>query len=299
MDQSRIYTKGGLLQITLESPGCTYAKSGHCKMCYYGSGQKIGIKEAVSAVERALMQFPEPSAILIGSFGSPLDEAEVDRDVLKAVLNKVAKNPVKNIYVETHCNTINAESLQFLKDNLPGKRITIEMGLESSNEEVLKNVINKVLNLDRMVSTIELIHSYGMSVALNVIYGLWYDKKAMQDDFIETCKWAHNKGADEIVAFIMNVKPGTYLEELFNQGKYTLPSHREFIATLYELSDDILSKMYFSWFGERQYRGERLDCIPPSYDGFEPEVTMSFYRKFMESENVRERRKLIADILNS
>ena len=173
------------------------------------------------------------------------------------------------------------------------------MGLESSNEDVLKNVIDKVLDLNRMVDVISLIHAYGMSVALNIIYGLWYDKRAMQYDFIETCKWAHYHGADEIVAFIMNIKPGTYLEKLFDQGKYAPPSHREFISTLYKLSDDILGKIYFSWFGERQYCGERLDCIPPSYDGLEPEKTMRFYWNFMEAEDVEKRRKFIVDILNS
>lgn len=299
MRQSRIYDNNdGILQIGLESPGCVYSKNGHCKMCYYGSGQKIDAAEAVATVKRALENYPNPTGILIGSFGSPLDEAEVDRNVLQAALREVAKHKTKDIFIETHCNTITADSLRFLMDNLPQKTISIEMGLESSNENVLKNVINKNLSLKKLSDTIELIHSHGMRVVLNVLYGLWYDKQEMQQDFLDTCHWADSHGADEIIAFLINVKPGTYVEKLFNEGNFVLPSHREFISTLSKLSDQILCKTYFSWFGERQYRGLRLECIPPDYDGLAPEAVMRFYHDFMEATDITTRRALIKDILS-
>ena len=106
------------------------------------------------------------------------------------------------------------------------------MGLESSNENVLKNVINKNLSLKKLSDTIELIHSHGRRVVLNVLYGLWYDKQEMQQDFLDTCHWADSHGADEIIAFLINVKPGTYVEKLFNEGNFVLPSHREFISII-------------------------------------------------------------------
>lgn len=300
MEHSRIYDNNdGILQIGLESPGCVYGKNGYCTMCYYGSGQKIDADEAVATVRRALAQYPNPTGILIGSFGSPLDEREVERDVLKAALGEVAKHKTKSVIIETHCNTITVDSLQFLVDNLPGKQISIEMGLESSSEEVLRNVINKNLSLDHLVATMDLIHACGMTTILNVLYGLWYDRQQMQRDFLETCRWAHRNGADEIVAFLINVKPGTYVEQLFNEGKFVPPSHRQFIQTLDQLSDEILAKMYFSWFGERQYRGLRLECTPPDYDGLDPEETMAFYHDFMEAEvDVATKRALINQILS-
>lgn len=297
--RSRIYNNHGILQITLESPGCFYRKNGYCKMCHYGSGRKITAEEAAEITGCALKTYPHPAGILVGSFGSLLDEREIDRATLSAVLEVVNKSPIKSVYIETHANTVDFESLSFLNEKLPKKTITIEMGLESANPIILKKIVNKCLDLDALKHTMELIHSFGMRVALNIIYGLWYEKNQMQKDFIETCNWANENGADEIVMFLLNIKPNTYIKSLYDDGNLSLPQHPEFISTLIKLNDDILSKTYFSWFGERQQHGEDMQFIPPDYAGLDPEKTMRFYYRFMVTQDVSIRRMLATELLES
>lgn len=297
-DGQIFYSKSGMLQITLNGPGCYYQKHGCCKMCNYGGGNDITLRGAVKFVDRAIRRFSRAKRILIGSNGSLLDEREIPKTTIAAVLDCINRTSIKNVYIETHAHTVNVQNLLFLKEKLPEKNITIEMGLESSNQYVLTDIIGKSLKTYTIIEAIRLIHDHGMNAALNVLFGIWnVDEGYMKYDFIRTCNWANEAGADEIVIFLLHIKRGTYVYELYKQGKLSPPKHTDFIATLSELDDQILQKAYFSWFGERKEAINEYSIITPDYDGLNPEDTTNFYCRLMRSEDVSKKRKLIKSFL--
>ncbi|MBR3135073.1 hypothetical protein IKG54_00705 [Candidatus Saccharibacteria bacterium] len=293
------YSPTGTLQITLNGPGCYYRKQDYCKMCNYGGNNTITLLNAVQFVDDAIKQHPQASRILIGSNGSILDEREISRSIVSAALSRIHDCSIKDIYIETHVNTITKESLKYLKSELPTKNITIEMGLESSNAYVLQSIINKDLDLSIVRESIELIHNYNMRAALNVIYGLWYDEASMQADFIDTCYWASTRKADEIIVFLLHIKPGTLVYDWYIDGKISPPSHRDFIEILPLINDEVLQKMYFSWYGEREEAINSDGIIPPSYDDLEQEKVMRFYYDFMRSSSGSERSRLIYQFIHN
>ncbi len=297
-DVQVFYKQNGTLQINLNGPGCYYQQHGYCKMCNYGGENNPTLSNAVKFVDRAIRKFPRSKRILIGSNGSILDEREIPRSIVSTVLKRISYARAKDIYIETHAHTINVKNLNFLRKELPEKNITIEMGLESSNQYVLENIIGKSLKTYTIKEAVRLIHGYNMRTALNVLFGIWdVDQDYMRHDFIRTCNWAHEIGAEEIVAFLLHIKPGTYVYELYQQGKISPPTHADFISTLSELDDQVLQKIYFSWFGEREELINKFGMIAPSYGTLSQRDTINFYYEFMGSTDISKKRELITNIL--
>ena len=302
MESSIYYREStGLLQIALESPGCRFKKAGSCTMCDYGlNGQRLTAGQAADVVRSAFEQYPEPRAVLLGSYGSVLDDEEVDREALIASLSVIAIQPVKNVFIETHYETIRPGDYHLLKRLLSGKNITLEMGLESVNS-ASRERINKKISLPGLKHTVFAAQREGIHVALNVLYGIpGLAVNEQQRDLLDTVTWALKQpyGANEVVVFPINVKKSTPLYELYRRGEYQLPRHEDMLSILRCLSNEELSKLYFSWYGDLQLAGhvDAEGAIPPETDLPQDEL-MDFYGAFMREKDGAARRELLNNLL--
>lgn len=246
-DKSDIAFRDGMLQICIESPGCRYRKLGHCRMCNYGEGRLLDEGETLTVVRNAFSIYPDASKVLLNSFGSFLDFSEVPH--WQSVLRYINRTGVREVYIETHCETVGNNLLSTIERLIPQKLVTIEMGLESATPEVLTSTINKYLSLDRLVETIDTIHAHKMRVALNVLYGIWGMTEAEQnEEFLNTIRWADEHGADEIVVFPLLVKPHTELMDLYQRGEFTPPSLKRLNQVLDLLDFRLKQKIGLSKF---------------------------------------------------
>lgn len=290
----------GILQIVLHSQGCFYQRSGGgCKMCNYGTGHEMTMAGATGLVAQALTDFPEAERILIGANGSFLDEREVPLEITAEIFRLLSHSRAKNIYIETHAHTLSPKIFSYIKEKLPEKQVTFELGLESSNPKTLAE-LHKTLSLDYLERQIVLAHSYDFFIGLNVLYGTYFKNKVgMQADFIETCQWAEAAGADEIIAFLLHLKPETSYMKLYRQGKLIPPTHRDLIMALSGLDDKVLERLYFSWVGEHEEIVEKYGIVAPDYGGLNPDRVKDFYLEFVRTSRIDEKRRLINNILNA
>ncbi|MBQ3685155.1 MAG: hypothetical protein II933_01905 [Candidatus Methanomethylophilaceae archaeon] len=238
---------------------------------------------------------PMDHTILIGSSGSLLDSSEVSDAMLRMVLERVARTTCNRILIETRLDTINEKTLGILHEYLPGKHVEIEFGLESSNPDVLKYCLGKDVDLKSFGRQMELLHSHGFTASANVMIGtpLLGTEEQIRDT-VSTIKWALNNGADSTVLFPMNVRKHTLLEQMLNNGIYSPINHILVPLALSYLDDRALCTISLSWADPRQADD---DCIiaRPSENGC-PGI-FRFYDEFMATDNQKERRALISNIL--
>lgn len=122
------------IQLCFQSRGCRYCDMGSCIMCDYGRGRSLAVDEVTSfCMKSGLFEDRKISEILIGTYGSVLDEYEISRDCFQVILHRLHTSPIPMVGFETHCDTVTEEKLQIIREQLLGKKIYIEMGFESLN----------------------------------------------------------------------------------------------------------------------------------------------------------------------
>ena len=170
------------------------------------------------------------------------------------------------------------------------------MGLESSNPKVLRDCINKTLDIEEFSKTIALIKGYGFDVIANVILGAPYltPRQQLWDTYC-SIKWALKNNVDSVVVFPVNIKRNTFLYKLYEEKKYEPVSHWLLIRLLDILNEDLLSPVTLSWIGLRQAAGRNMEVVPPKSCSTCQEKLLDFYRKFNGKFDGLYRRKILVN----
>lgn len=270
-------------------------------MCDYGLGTNITKEEIKASYDMAISESKyDIKILLLNSYGSILDTNEISEDCFKALLNKVANSNIKKIIFETHYNTITREKLVLIKEKLKDKIIDFELGFETSNEEIRENNLLKKIDNNKFIETIKLIHSFNMGVITNILVGTpFLTIQEQLEDVLNSIKWCVNNSVDEIVLFPINVKPYTLLKELYDSKKYDVISHWLLIEVLNRISLQDLSKIYLSWYGNRdlEYNNGEHSIYPKSCSKCH-DIIMKFYSEFLYNNDITYRRQLIEKIIS-
>ena len=296
-----VWYRAGFLQVCFSSVGCRFRESGFCTYCDYGGNRNLTLEEATEGLKEILSQMKDPvREILLGTFGSILDPREMSPDILLSVLSVVRASRIPTVILETHSATISDPVLNLLQKALPGQELVIEMGLESSNPDVLENSLGKSMDLAVLERNIELIHQHRMSVVLNVFVGApFLTPEEQVEDAVRSTEWAVQHGSDRVVLFPCNLKPNTLLWQLWKQGRYQRISHWLLIEVLQRLPDSLLNRVELSWFGDRQQAGRDLYALPPVSCPECHDRLMHFYQDFLADFDATHRRSLLKQLLDT
>lgn len=292
------------LHCCIESAGCHMNKDfGACIMCDYGVGRNLAPGELEQALCQSLLPFQgQIDTLLVGTYGSIFDRKEIPGDCFGVILDFLKTFNVKNVIFETHCSTVTPEILEKIADVVTDKNIIIEMGYESCDEYILKNCLNKFLDLDQLAGVIELVHRYSMEVCLNVFLGAPFLCAADQlDSAAYSVKWAFEHGADSVVLFPANIKPFTLLHELYLKNVYQPVSQWMLVELLSRVPHEKLNRVSLSWYGDREnfYENHQYPLIPPLDCPACHDRIFDFYRNFMRTCDIQERELLLQEIRNA
>lgn len=299
------HTSDSFLHCCIESQGCRFSKEGGaCAMCDYGVGRNLAPTELEEALEKTLCPaLMGIKTILFGSYGSVLDEYEMSSECFDIVLDFAKGCSFENIIFETHYSTVTPEKLLKINNALGNRfNITIEMGYESCDEYILSNCLGKVMNLKELTKAMAVIHSAGMNVSLNVFLGAPFISVQEQTlSTVRSVEWAFENGADDVVIFPSNIKPFTFVYDLYKGGYYSEVSHWQLVDVLDRIPDEYLDRVTFSWFGDRKnfYEDDKYPLIPPKDCKNCHEKIFEFYRDFRSINGSAERKQLLDSIVKS
>lgn len=284
----------------IESQGCRFNRNnGACIMCDYGIGRSLTPFELERALEEELQPYlASASTVLFGSYGSILDTEEVSEECFNVLLDFIVKHEMQTVIFETHCCTVNEGNLKIIQEKLcaKGTKVIIEMGYESCDTYVLENCLNKIMNLDQLCTTINLIHNYFMEVSLNVFLGApFLSEREQLDTAVRSVEWAFEKGADSVVIFPCNVKPFTLLYKLYKNNLYEPVSQWMLVELLSRIQEEKLNRITLSWYGDRSnfYENDRFPLIPPADCEECHDKIFHFYHIFMKETICTQRKQLI------
>lgn len=289
----------------IESQGCRFNRnSGACIMCDYGIGRNLTPDELKQALEQDLQPFTASvSTVLFGSYGSIFDTEEVSAECFDVLLDFIARQGIRTVIFETHCCTVNESVLAKIKEKLCdyGKTVVIEMGYESCEPYILKNCLNKVLDLNQLCHAMGMIHQYSMEVSLNVFLGApFLSGKEQLDTTVQSVEWAFENGADSVVVFPCNIKPFTLLYQLYKNNLYEPISQWMLVELLSRIPEEKLDRITLSWYGDRGnfYENNQFPLIPPMDCEKCHNDILAFYRFFMKEPLCTRRKQLIEDFIH-
>lgn len=285
-------------QIYFPTSGCRYA----CTMCNYGFRHPVREKEMMQELDTIcnyLEKEAQNSIVILETSGSFLDERELTEQLQEKIMKRVAETSIKEVQIETHYRTITTEKVDKIKEIFKSKNITFELGLESTNPEVLK-IYNKAIDLEQLLKIIWLCQKNGVGISLNVMLGaplLTINEQIV--DTINSVEWILKNCPQDtsIVLFPLNIKDYTLIKHMYNQGRYSMVYDMAFIEVLREILQEELHRVYISWYGNRcnEFHGEKAIIKPYHCNKCKNELE-SFYTSFVESTTAIQKAKLIKDI---
>ena len=254
---------GGLLcDLWFLTIGCIHDAQGGRVMCNYGKGSgavhwdKI-LNELKKIVECLPWEFED---FLLTPSGSMLDEREVSKSMREDLCGILKEIKTKRFIIESRADTISEEGLEFVKKVVPDAEKYIEIGVESSDNWILKHCINKNTTYEMFQEVVQKIHDADMYVTANI--GLGYpfmSEKAAIINTVRSIRDVLNDGADSVVLFPYHIKKGTLLNVLSEKGMYNCVSFWSLVEVLGHFSETELSKIQISWY--KDYFGEEKSYI--------------------------------------
>lgn len=251
-------------QLWFISPGCSHDKHGGCTMCNYGYGKGFYIKQRkiLDSIKENLKKLDSQvvQELVIGPTGSFLDDKEVPTTLRREIYTLLSGVTFENLCFETRCDTITCEKLRGLREYVKTQVITIEVGLECTNDWILRNCVNKAQSLDEVRTAVNMIHDMGMRASANISLGIPFVSEKMGIELaVKSIEDAIGWGFDEVVIFPYHVKPGTLLEVLDKNQLYKTISLWSLIETLYRTPEPLLGKLSIAWY--KNYYGEGSPLI--------------------------------------
>lgn len=244
-----------------------------CHYCYYHKNYKhvryFSIKRLEKEIKHILDYEPKLIYILDPSFGTK-------KDFVDKICHIISKyNRVTSLRGE-----VNAELMdEKMVNNLKRANFTfIEVGLQSSNRQTLKNV-NRDLNLERFKRGFNLIRKSGIHTDLHLIVGLPGDNLKK---FKNSINFALSLKPNQISLLFLSILPGTYLYENAEKIgiKFEEKAPHRIISNKTFSSEDISRAFYLARkFRDKQAkkRGKPIRTSPPREIMINKRVPTSFY----------------------
>jgi radical SAM enzyme (TIGR01210 family) len=223
--------------------GCSYDHAGACIECNFGRGERVPDDRLIARVGELIKQFRGWPAIYLTPSGSMFDDAEVPEHVRLEIFHLLRTTGFEFVATESRPEFLTEENIQRVREIL-GDEVELEigLGLESINDWVRKNCINKMLSLDTLARAVALCHRCGAKVYAHVLTKPpFLNEFEAVEDAIETATWAFEHGVDRLGFALTNIKPGTVTQWLAARGIYRPPTYWSILQILLSLRSEWLS----------------------------------------------------------
>lgn len=238
------------LVMIMRTNGCCWVRSGGCTMCGYREASLGGVTESdlLSQLDQALSRYKGEPFVKIYTSGSFLDDREVPPSVRERIFE--AFSGCERILFESRPEFITEESMA----GVP-KTVTVALGLESSDPEVLEKAVHKGFTPDdiRRAGLLLKSHGYGVRTYLLLKPPFMTESEAIEDA-VRSARFA-DEFSDEISVNPLNVQRGTYVERLWKRGDFRSPWIWSLIDVFQQLSGTVHSRLMSSPSGGGASRG--------------------------------------------
>ena len=202
--------------------GCIYCSK-------LGSGEFAGNKQEPIEVQfnkvKEIMLKKWPKAKYIGYFQAHTNTyAKVEK--LKNLYEKIlSQENVIGLNIATRPDAITKECLDYLTELNKKTYLTIELGLQTTNEKTSK-LINRCHTLTCFEEMVNKLRERNIDVVVHIINGLPYEAK---EDMLNTIKYLNSLDIQGIKIHMLSILKDTPLEKLYEKEHFKMLTKEEYI----------------------------------------------------------------------
>ena len=147
-------------------------------------------------------------------------------EVLKAKYEEVLKiDDVIGLFIATRCDAITDETLDYLEELNKRTFLTIELGLQTTNEKTSK-LINRCHTLKEFEDMVKRLRKRNINVVVHIINGLPYETET---DMLNTVRYLNKLDIQGIKIHMLCIIKDTPLKTLYQKEKFHILTKEEYI----------------------------------------------------------------------
>ena len=222
------------ITIVIPSRGCSWALSeyGGCSVCGYvndsSRNNEIPQKQILLHLDKLLKErvYSRKVEVQIFNSGSFFDEKDVPKELRVEIINVINSIPeIFKLAVECRAEYIISEKniIEETQKYLGKKILEIGIGLESSNDTILKDCWNKGTTFDKYKEAVNILQEIGVNIKSYVFLKPPFltERESIRDTLL-TIHEVIKIGTNVISINPCNIQNGTLVDELFWKGKYPI-----------------------------------------------------------------------------
>lgn len=211
--------------IILRTRGCSWSASSGCTMCGYfndSSLKEISDEDLIAQYHSAMKKYNDEPVVKIFNSGSFFDEDEVSTTVRDTIFKDLSSKTQK-IAVESRPEYITKSSLNAVSDFFSETLLEIGIGLETADDAIRNESINKGFTFADYKQSAKLLHSYHHLIKTYVLQKPpFLTEKDSIDDCVSTIKKVKDI-TDTISINPTNIQKFTLVEYLWRRKQYRPP----------------------------------------------------------------------------
>ncbi len=208
--------------VILRTAGCRHFKEGGCTMCSYNleSSARVEPQDILTQFDQAMVTLGDVDMIKVYTSGSFLDDCEIPPDVLDHILRFCAERDSRLLF-ESRPEFISDARIDKIVE--AHDNIEVALGLESSNDLVLKHSINKGFERKDYDRAAGVLHQRQVPIRTYVLLKPPFltEAEAIADS-IATIGYAA-RVSETVSLNPVNVQKGTLVERLWRSWAYRPP----------------------------------------------------------------------------
>jgi radical SAM enzyme (TIGR01210 family) len=229
--------KGKEFTIILRTKGCSWALGDHggCSMCGYVQDSTIEKIDQIHIINQIDYAFQEKLddittdkddfILKIFNSGSFFDDDEISEEVREYIFKKIAAVPkIKEIVIESRVDYISSEKLIKMKNILKNKYVEVAIGLETVNDYIRNNYINKGLSFKDFLEAIQLCKRNDVGLRIYLLFKPpFLNEQTAIEDCVNSIKILADLKVNTISINPLNIQKNSLVEYLFYQNRYRPP----------------------------------------------------------------------------
>ena len=236
----------------LRTNGCCWAKagSGGCTMCGYRSASlhDVTSEDLNKQLDAVMEKYNGEPFVKLYTSGSFLDVNEIPLDVRERVYEEF--KGCKRLLFESRPEFVTEDAVS----TMPGS-VTVALGLESADEDVLVRCVNKGFTAAQSRAAGTMIKDAGLSVRTYLLLKPPYlNESAAIEDAVASARFA-DPFSDEISINPLNVQHATVVERLWKRGEFRSPWIWSLMEVFRRLSGNVSARLMSSPSGGGSQRG--------------------------------------------
>lgn len=232
--------------IILRTKGCSWALKNHggCSMCGYfrdANIEEVPMDQIINQFDYALnnklseiKNDPDNYVLKLFNSGSFFDDYEIVENIRRHIYQKIAKiDKIKEIVLESRVEYITQEKLTELKKYIKDKYIEIGVGLETVDDHIRNNFINKGLFFSGFKNALELCKEQHIGIKAYLLFKPpFVNEQGAIDDCVNSIKKLIDLKVNSISINPLNIQKGTLTEYLWFQNRYRPPWYYSLFKSL-------------------------------------------------------------------